>query len=1126
MHCTHCNRSNRIQALYCKRCGTILAPSEGSNPIDDLIGMEQVKKELTKLVETCEMLSLRVDKSGVKIRLGMDMVITGKTGTGKTKLVEVLQKLLFDKRIITKSKAVIVDAVEYEKFSKEEEWEANIERARGGLLVIENAHKLVPQKESDDINKLDKLFKCMNDEWNKDPIVVLSGLTGLKAFMNTNLDISSRFEYHFDLKDLSVNELTQICLLKLQQDYNLTVTKKGIARLERVFTHIYRNRNNGFENGHYAARKADEIFATVIRRDHSAYVADEDDIPGTEFKRKSYDEIMAELDQFVGLDEIRNAIAGIVQKIENEQERKGGNSLRKIQDHFLFLGNPGTGKTTIARIFADILNSLEVLPTGQLVEVSRKDLVGAYVGHTALAVEDAVQRAMGGVLFIDEAYSLKQDENDSFGQEAIVTLMKLVDDNRGKMVAIAAGYEKEMADFINVNSGMSSRFNETIHFRDYNAEELTEIFRRLVAKEGLTLDEQANRHIGNFFQKIYISRNPQTFGNAREVRNLFDKALKNQALRLHLQRRLPGFERSQLMLLTRADIEGEENLREKDLDTILAELDQFIGMESVKYEIRKLATRLMMEKKMMEKGFGQAELTNVHIAITGNPGTGKTTIANKLGEIFHAIGLLPTARVVTKEPKDILSSLQNDSSTRMDKACDEAMGGTLVIDEAYNLARVDHMGNVDETGQQAVEALMTRMSRDAGKFVVIIAGYRDLIDRFIRKANPGLQRRFTTRLHIEDYTAPELIDIFKMNAEKKGLRLTQQAEELLGKQVHRMVETRNENFGNAGEVIKLLEETRSRKAGRLTQLMHNGVEITKELYLTIEADDIPYEESKPLSEEVYMQELDQLIGLEGVKQNVREIADLLRTSRLREQTMGKRMEPPGDHYLFLGNPGTGKTTVGRIMARIFHSLDLLPTDKLLECSRDNLVVGYQGQTAPRVREVVQSAMGGVLFIDEAYALNQSPYDSFGQEATDTLLKLMEDYRGRFICIAAGYTREMSEWVDSNSGLRSRFNKKIYFDDYDGEELARIFLLKAAGEQLILTPEAEKAMRNHFAGLYAARDSQFGNAREVNNYFKEVVRHQGSRLQKMAATLPPDREQLCTLTVEDFTGEDSPLTVEE
>ena len=226
-------------------------------------------------------------------------------------------------------------------------------------------------------------------------------------------------------------------------------------------------------------------------------------------------------------------------------------------------------------------------------------------------------------------------------------------------------------------------------------------------------------------------------------------------------------------------------------------------MDSVKKKIRKLATKLDMDKKMQERGFGNAELTNVHIVITGNPGTGKTTVALKLGEIFKAIGLLPTSKVVEKERKDLLSSYQNETAKVVDKACDEAMGGILFIDEAYTLTAIDKAGNQDKSGQEAVEALMTRMVKDAGKFVVICAGYRNQMEEFINNANLGFKRRFTTFLHIEDYTASQLVDIFIHNANKQGLTLTDEAKERLIKKVIQMVDSKSENFGNAGEMSKL-----------------------------------------------------------------------------------------------------------------------------------------------------------------------------------------------------------------------------------------------------------------------------------------------------------------------------------
>ena len=532
MNCPKCNKPNREKAVFCKWCGTNVV-TKATEPLRELVGMETVKNQLQDLVNTCESLALRAQRSGISIRLGMDMIITGNTGTGKTKLAGVLQKLLYSSGIIKKPAMKVVDAVDYEEFAKE--WEKNTADLKGGILCIENVQKLLPSGAANDINKLDKLFSCM-DKWNNDPIVILSGLSSaFKEFLVSNPDVRNRFEYYFDLKDFSMEELKQLCIYELKKRYGIALSEEADAKLERVFKNEMRQKSDDFGNGHLAVKKAADIFANTIKRDPNASVAIPEDIPGKEFRQKSYEEIMAELDEFVGIDEIKATVQKIINKIDFERERKGAGAKREVKDHFLFLGNPGTGKTTIARIFADILNSLEVLPIGQLVEVSRKELVAGYVGQTALAVEKYVDMAMGGVLFIDEAYTLKQGDNDQFGQEAIDTLLKLVEDRRGQFVAIAAGYTKEMGEFLSSNSGMASRFNETVTFRDYKADELTEIFRRQVKKEHLTLDEEAEAFIRNYFSKMYLTRT-RNFGNAREVRNAMDRAIKNQGVRLHIGR--------------------------------------------------------------------------------------------------------------------------------------------------------------------------------------------------------------------------------------------------------------------------------------------------------------------------------------------------------------------------------------------------------------------------------------------------------------------------------------------------------------------------------------------------------------------------------------------------------------
>ena len=571
---------------------------------------------------------------------------------------------------------------------------------------------------------------------------------------------------------------------------------------------------------------------------------------------------------------------------------------------------------------------------------------------------------------------------------------------------------------------MASRFNETVTFRDYKADELTEIFRRQVKKEHLTLDEEAEAFIRNYFSKMYLTRT-RNFGNAREVRNAMDRAIKNQGVRLLELKGTPDYDASMVHVLTRADIEGEESKNIKSLDVVLAELNEFVGMDSVKAEIRALANKIAMDKEMMEMGIADAEVTPVHIVLTGNPGTGKTTIACKLGEVFKAIGLLPTDKVVEKERKHLISTYQNETAKLVDKACDEAMGGILFIDEAYALMPISAGGSKDQTGVEAVEALMTRMVKDAGKFVVICAGYRAEMEEFVNNANPGFRRRFSNFLHIEDYSADQLICIYRSLIRKKGNILTPDAEEMLIKLVDEMVTSKDENFGNAGEMVKLFEKTKARRANRLAQLHAGGQTLTREMYLTIEAEDIPYDPPKMIDEEECMAELNQLIGLSSVKREVKEIADYIKVERAKAEAMGKKFQGVVDHYLFVGNPGTGKTTVARIMGNIFYSLGVLPSNRLLEVTRKDLVEGYVGQTATKTARVVKRAVGGVFFIDEAYSLMG---DNFGQEATNTILPMLLDYKGKMVCIAAGYPHEIRQWIDTNSGLESRFTKVIHFED--------------------------------------------------------------------------------------------------
>lgn len=855
--CDKCGFENRPAAIYCRDCGHKLeaatSPNEApaaagseekkdekprkSDALDAIVGLDNFKQQIRDKAQQYKIINSRVIK-GKKIPVPFDMILIGDSGYGKTAFAAAVTQFLFDNKIISKKQPVTVDSFDDDGFNKA------YDDAAGGVLVVDKMERVIPH-ETDEYKhtvvyeKLVRSLGEVNEEEEDRPIVIFAGNGQFKEYMGTHSVYSSNFTYIFEFPSISILNLVEITKRKLETDFGMVWSDDALMKLKNVYSGMLRDTSTPFGYGHAAAKKARQImqeFASKAGNTKNMTILP-DHVPGKEFKPKTFDEVIAEFDKFVGVDEIKDALKKIATTVERKRkERKEGDDKPLLKDHFLFTGNPGTGKTTMARLFADALTAMGVLSVGQLVEVSRKDLVGQWQGTTAPMVEDAFNRADGGVLFIDEAYDLKNDDGDTFGTEAVNTLIKLAEDRRGKVVVILAGYRREMDMFRDANPGIKSRFNETIPFRDYKAEELEEIFRRMVKGNGYTLDESAEKGLAGFFKTMLQRAQKKDFGNAREVRNAFDAAEKRQALRIDALRSKGQLDPAKEKEFIMADIEGEET-KTKSVEEVMSSLDDLVGMANVKAQIQSIANAIKGVKRRMRSGLGKDELQNIHIVITGNPGTGKTTVAKRLGEVFKALGVLTTDKLVERDRSNLVTQWVNSGANNMNAAVDEAMGGILFIDEAYTLYNPSDSSG-DKPGLEAVEALMKRMSDDKGKFVTVIAGYKREIEWFINNANPGMKRRFTYWVNIDDYSEDQLVEIYMRTAKSRNYTLSEGARKKVVEKIKDLVEHKDSNFGNAGVIINFFSKTLERQSDRLSPYFEDE-SVDDMVFFKIEEEDIP-----------------------------------------------------------------------------------------------------------------------------------------------------------------------------------------------------------------------------------------------------------------------------------------------
>ncbi|KAK5991193.1 Ribulose bisphosphate carboxylase/oxygenase activase [Cladobotryum mycophilum] len=803
-------------------------------------------------------------------------------------------------------------------------------------------------------------------------------------------------------------------------------------------------------------------------------------------------DVLDKLMKYQGLEEVKQQFLDIKSKVDVYKKQDPDGKLNRIKSerfNIIFQGNPGTGKTTVARLYAKFLNEMGILQSKTF-----KETTGMKVATMGAA---GIQQYLNdGVLFIDEAYQLTASYIDGVGRQALDLILTEMENRISKLAVIFVGYKEEMESFFEHNPGLASRIPYTMNFADFDDGDLWQILvqniRRTYGGNMFVDGGLDGLYMRIAIRRLAQGRRGRGFGNARAVENLLSRIAGRQAQRLTQEKRQGYCTAINYFFFTKEDVIGPDPSVAVQKCQAWSDLKELIGLKQVKDCVEQLVGMLKLNywRELHELSPLKFSLNQVFV---GSPGAGKTTVAKLYGRILADLGYLTRGDVVMKGPADFIGDCLGKSEAKTKSILEATVGKVLVIDEAYMLDAGDPNKEQDKFKTGVIDTIVSMIQGVPGEDrCIVLVGYEDKIRDMFRNVNPGLSRRFPIErpFRFENFDLDQLEKILRLKLRNDDLEATEDAIYTARNTFENAL--MRPNFSNAGEVDKILGTAKLNYQTRLSNLgvgdnaaSLDGREDIFKLYP---------QDFDPDFDRGGRQDLDCGKLLDGRVQ--RNIIDKLVTYQEGYHKAKQLNWNPREHiptnFVFKGPSGTGKSTTAQHMGQMFYNMGFLSDKKVIECSATDLIGQYVGHTAPKTRKKLQEGLGHVLLIDEVHRLTSSTY---AQEAVDELIQFLTQPSnvGKMVIVLAGYTDDVHKLMGTNPTLSSLFPEELVFETITPDDCIRLLgrelwqLNIGTVDNFLNMPDSQNYIQARRLFNDLSLISGWGNARDVKTLAKEMAR---------------------------------------